>query len=691
MVATVVSNASVQVNATGAYSGRNLDRNTDGTIWTCVGWAGSVLELYYSKDGGATWTYAGAGSDVAAAGGGANGRSLFIDLDDYAHLVYKDSSSGNISYLRGTPNAGRTSWTWSTAYDCSSVSGAVYSFFPDVVAHRDVSGGGWTAHVVCSDANGGSALTRYARIAITSTGTITATKFNDQVNYGGGAQAWPSVDFHHTGDGKTVKGGTPHVFIFSSNPSATRTMLTKYSYATGSWTQGSFSSPDLVHYFQPTSGPGAWAQMFFDGTRVVCAGAFLNAGAYDLMIFERDVPDTTWTVRTLASNIGTTTGAIKCGSATFDVSSNVYLLGYDGSTPPQTVYRKWVRGTSTLSSTTVIDSTDAGAGPVISTRRACGNYARLDAVGTKGASPYTVVSQTVDLNTAPSAPTGLGPTGGLTIDRTVAQTFSWTFNDSDLADSQSAATLQYRIVGAGTWTTVTTGATPSYTFAPNALAAGDYEWQVQTTDNHAALSPFSASSFFTAANPPASPTITAPASGGSVSTTASLTWTASSQDAYEARTVADAGGIPDTATVYTTSGIVIDSSGRSRTVSYAVNGRYEHTQLRVRVTGLWSAWSSVRVLVSFTPPAVPVLTVTPNVTIGTVAVTVVNPSPTGGQPTVTSWDTYRRVGPSGTAIRIAKGLNGAWTDYTPADGVDYRYLVRAIGTSGATTDSTWST
>ena len=38
--------------------------------------------------------------------------SFFIDLDDYAHLVYKDRFDGYIYYRRGTPNAGRTAWTW---------------------------------------------------------------------------------------------------------------------------------------------------------------------------------------------------------------------------------------------------------------------------------------------------------------------------------------------------------------------------------------------------------------------------------------------------------------------------------------------------------------------------------------------------------------------------------------------------
>ncbi|TNF82062.1 MAG: hypothetical protein JSW51_03070 [Gemmatimonadota bacterium] len=95
---------------------------------------GSNIELEY--DSGSGWTSDGT---VGSAGKQAN---LFIDEDDYAHLVMYDS--GRIDYYRGTPNGGITSWTWAgpTAIEVSDN----VEHNPRVVAHSE--GTGWKAHVI---------------------------------------------------------------------------------------------------------------------------------------------------------------------------------------------------------------------------------------------------------------------------------------------------------------------------------------------------------------------------------------------------------------------------------------------------------------------------------------------------------------------------------------------------------------
>jgi hypothetical protein len=106
-------------------------------------------------------------------------------------------------------------------------------------------------------------------------------------------------------------------------------------------------------------------------------------------------------------------------------------------------------------------------------------------------------------NRPPTAATATQPANNAKLDSTIAQTFKWTFNDPDTGDTQSAATIQYRVVGNPTWIAGPTATTASQvtvaanTFTPNA----NYEWQIQTTDAGGSVSPWSASQYFVASPP----------------------------------------------------------------------------------------------------------------------------------------------------------------------------------------------
>jgi len=301
-----------------------------------------------------------------------------------------------------------------------------------------------------------------------------------------------------------------------------------------------------------------------------------------------------------------------------------------------------------------------------------------------------------DANAAPNASPLTYPVGNVTIDRNLLLRSTWNFSDPDPGDTQSKYDIQYRLVGAGSWTGPFTGVTANgfHDFAAGTFAAGAYEWQVRTYDSLGAVGPYSASGFFTAGSPPAGPTITAPTNGATLNTaTTTLTWSSPTQDAYRVRKVADAAGAADTATVYFDTGIVEQANVRSHQLTFATNSRFEHLQVLVRTSGLWSAWGSTRILVSFTPPATPTITVAVNTAAGALTVTAVHPTPTGGQPTVTSLDVHRRlVGEAGDGIRVAAGRTptGSFIDHTVASGVSYEYRVRAHGTTGASSLSVWS-
>lgn len=319
------------------------------------------------------------------------------------------------------------------------------------------------------------------------------------------------------------------------------------------------------------------------------------------------------------------------------------------------------------------------------------------ALGTtsSGLSSALMTLRVTDPNLAPNASALVAPVNNVSIDQGSAQRLDWEFSDPNVGDSQSAYDLRYRVVGATAWTTVNASSSASHRdFAAGFFALGQYEWQVRTYDAAGLVGPYSASGFFTVGAAPAGPAITAPPNGSTVGAgTAVVTWSTSSQDAYQIRTVADAAGSPDTAVVYYDSGTVEFPSARSASVPFPVNSRTEHIQVRTRSAGLWSPWASVRVLVSYTPPPTPTLTLTPSDATASIAVLISAAAPAGGQPAIQAFDLFRRqtqVG--GEGIRIAKDrAAGTFTDFTPASGVDYQYRAVAYGNNGTTSTSPWLT
>jgi hypothetical protein len=74
-------------------------------------------------------------------------------------------------------------------------------------------------------------------------------------------------------------------------------------------------------------------------------------------------------------------------------------------------------------------------------------------------------------------------------------------------------------------------------------------------------------------------------------------------------------------------------------------------------------------------------------------VTIVNPTPGGGQPAVATQDLYRRpVGDTSSGTPIARGLSNAavFADWKTVSGVAYEYRAQVFGTTGATTFSAWT-
>jgi hypothetical protein len=101
-------------------TGRYLDRTQTGVEWAVYhpsSAASALFQMSYSTDNGSTWT---AGPTQW---NGSNNPALFIDLDDYAHLVYVQAFDGDGRPERGLAvlpcGACRTragpSYSWSSA------------------------------------------------------------------------------------------------------------------------------------------------------------------------------------------------------------------------------------------------------------------------------------------------------------------------------------------------------------------------------------------------------------------------------------------------------------------------------------------------------------------------------------------------------------------------------------------------
>lgn len=295
----------------------------------------------------------------------------------------------------------------------------------------------------------------------------------------------------------------------------------------------------------------------------------------------------------------------------------------------------------------------------------------------------------ITVNVAPNAPTLNTPATGTTIDRAVTNRLGFTPSDPDAGDSQSKFDLQYKLVSAGAWTTITQPVPNSYWDAVGGtFAAGDHEWQTRTYDSQGLVGPWSVSSFFTAAGGPATPTITAPTNGATIGVTETVTWSAPNQTDYQLRHVADLAGAPDPTTVYYDSGDVVDGVTRSVSVAFPVNNRWEHVQVRIRYAGLWSSWADVRVQVSWTAPMVPTLTATAFSQDASIDVVITNPAPTGGEPAVVSNDVFVS-SPLDPEYRAATLVapNSTWTWKTPAAGRVYTVRVVAVGSNGTTSTS----
>lgn len=295
----------------------------------------------------------------------------------------------------------------------------------------------------------------------------------------------------------------------------------------------------------------------------------------------------------------------------------------------------------------------------------------------------------VQYNQAPSAPTGLSPSGSA-INVLVNNTFSWTFNDPDSTDNQTSYQLIITRVSDGA-TILDTGKTESSTSSrvvpANTLQGGvQYQWKVRTWDPQDVAGPYSDLATVSGSMPPTC-TITSPADAGTYTKgRMTVQWTYSDpesepQSSYQARL------LDSTGTAIIESSGWVTGAGTSHTfVAVVENGTSYRVKVTVRDNANLEGTDTNSFTVNYALPPTPTITVTPNDTADTLTIQITNPA---GSPATDYNDVYRSDDGGATWKRIAKNVavNGSYADYTPGSGKTYQYKARAWSVDVTPADS----
>lgn len=683
-------------------SGRKLDRDSSGRLWLAIQGSGR-LEFWSSSDQGATWAEA---TSLRVTIDQSYGPSfaLFIDINDNAHLAYAEKDSAGayykISYRFCSAITPTSSWgaalqLLSSMTQCGSV---------EIIAWPSTTSSGWVAMVAYAYElpNLSTSYAGLQPISITSGGTPSATSTFWGAAGSGTYRRNLSIDFNHTGDGKTISGSAPHIYVVHRNNNDLT--FTKCTWTGTAYSVGANRIIDSVYH--PQNGD-MMLDGKFDGSRFLMAQA-TNAGLVTVKTYERDAADTVTTTRTPPAISDGVIGSLFVAHAGQNSDLHVFAVGQTSLDPKRI---KFDRNAGTWGTWSTIEATANPTTYHLAVRRAFSGSALDAAYLTGSASPWNVRFDRLSFNTAPSAPTWASTNGAA--DVAAALLVDWNFVDPDAGDTQSAYALR-RQIGTGAYSywnaaNSTWGATEVKNITSTTavtLSAGwgndldaDHKFAVKPWDAADAVGPYG-SELVVTPSALVNPTLTAPAAAAVLGTSATTaTWTVAQQQAYRLRLYNSTG-----VTTLWDSGWVTDTVARDRSIDFVLaNSTTYQAGIQTRnAEGLASTEARNTFSVSYTAPATPTLTTVAGTPAGAITITITNPTPTGSQPAVSTNELWVRVAAGGSAdgerpvggtgVRIRTGLsnNAAVIDWAAASGRNYQYLVRAIGTNGTTADSAWT-
>lgn len=262
------------------------------------------------------------------------------------------------------------------------------------------------------------------------------------------------------------------------------------------------------------------------------------------------------------------------------------------------------------------------------------------------------------------------------------QAFTWTFNDPNPNDTQSAYQLQIN-TDAGVSevdTTKVTSGTTSYTLTAGTLSNPEsWQWRVKTWDQQDEESAWSNFQLFLTAEG-GSVEIIAPAEDNPEPNNLAdwlIEWevTGTTQDSYRVEVVNNTTGAVDSDTGWVSS---VDTM-HTVTLPTDVEWRIEVT---VRNNGVESNSGTRLITPLYGSPMQPLITTEVTDEDAYILINIENPDSTGDEPQVISNEVWRRRTGSSDAFELVGSTveNSSFRDYTAASGVSYDYFVRGLDT-----------
>ncbi len=617
---TRITAASHQDSLSGSPEKR-LDIAPDGTLWLAAADLGKI-RFFSSSDGGSTWAVSGASDLTYGSGQGTAVPSFYIDADGYAHISWVNwqVSPQVVMYARGTPLSGG-GWSWRKL--TISPAGGRTGVDSDLVAFR--SGTGWVAWVSWDlSGNGGAKVSRIdvsASGALSVSATVHGPPTQSSTPYQFG-----SLDFAHSGDGKTPA-ASPHLFFIAGHQAASSQVWAhRAKWESGGWT---WETPVAL---------AATAQLedtvlcsVHDGTRIIAAWTPNNSS---VLVSEWDgvAAPVTRNPPAMPGGTGTVNGiSLSCDPATGDV----YLVAY-GATNGNVIKTVFTRGTTTWSawSTLATRSANTQDGDVQLVRHPTRDS--VDLVFATGNEPSIELwhVQAGSLVRAPEPPRLTSPAHGAQRDLASGATFRWEYVPNSPGDTQQAwqlrrsygggPTVEYWNAstqawgGTGTWNPTDLAIPQEASFPSGKWTTGTtYAWSVRTRSATGADSAWAADRTVTASLAP-TVAVTAPVGIVYGTSTPTVTWTYSSplaQRDYEIRVVEDVGlaiDPEDPSPSEWSSGVVTSAVARSHRVGTALglDGSYRAYVRATDTNGVPSAWTYAPFGLSLLPPPGPSLSTT---------------------------------------------------------------------------------
>lgn len=269
----------------------------------------------------------------------------------------------------------------------------------------------------------------------------------------------------------------------------------------------------------------------------------------------------------------------------------------------------------------------------------------------------------------PQKPSNLNPSQGEVLLRLDAHRFSWVHNHRF---AQSKFDLHWSDDQI-TWKEISRE-TPNqfFTMPAEIFPEGRIYWRVRTYSDTGLLSDWSDVQVFNAEMQSDRPIITSP---NIINGARPLfSWSQQDQIAYQVQ-------VKNTLneTIWDSEEVISTNKNVESGIDLINNTTYT---LRVRTKNLatvWSEWTEQIITVSYTPPAIPNITL--NKSEGFIHLNIGNPKPEGLQPKVLYNDIYRN------GIRIATSVGNNYKDYSIRSGKEYSYKVIAIGDNDTFSES----